>query len=144
MINDHQATTGTKAIVSAITKLFLSDQRAKFIGWQRTAFDEFPGGANREQLNRDQQQAKLDDKPFEPDTERAEDYAKSSIEFGVGQRLKGAYACYRADMQLECIRHILLALGSVCQMLEWDKASEYINQQNNILLDMKRAEEEAA
>ena len=66
------------------------------------------------------------------------------LEMGVGRRLRGAYACYKADMQLECLRHILLALGTLCDLLGWDKASFYINGQNPALYEMSKSEREAA
>ena len=141
MIHDRQATVGINAIVAGVNKLFFKDQIAKFIQWQREAFEQFPDGYNREQLSQAQKAAKMNNAPFEPDIDRAERYAESSIEFGVGQRLRGAFACYKVNAQLECIRHIVLALDSICVMLEWDTASAYLNEQNRVLLDIKRARE---
>ena len=67
--------------------------------------------------------------------------ARISLESGIGIRLKGAYACYQAGMQLECLRHILLAINMVCRALGWEKASAYIDQQNRVLLEMAKEEE---
>jgi hypothetical protein len=144
MINERQASIGISKISEVAVNHFWRTRFREEIACQQRHFDDFPLKGGHDHLNKEQQAAKLAGKPFEPDNKKAEEYAKHSLEFGVGQRLRGAYACYKADMQLECIRHILLALGSVCNVIGWDQASVYINQQNNILLDMKKAEEEAA
>lgn len=79
--------------------------------------------------------------PFVPNLEVAKERGEQTIRWGVGVRLKGAYACYKAGDELECIRHIILALGSICYALNWEKASAYLNEQNQILFKMKKSEE---
>ncbi|MCA9357539.1 hypothetical protein H6784_04655 [Candidatus Nomurabacteria bacterium] len=89
---------------------------------------------------RGQETAFCTNEEFAPDMECAEDRARTNLEFGVGQRLRGAHACYTAGMQLECLRHILLALGTICHALDWKKASTYINEQNEVLYKMSEKE----
>ena len=65
-----------------------------------------------------------------PDKAAEKEYAKSNIRDGVGVRLDGAIALYQTGDQLECVRHIMLAIGAVCNILGWDEAEKYLSEQN--------------
>lgn len=80
--------------------------------------------------------------PFVLNKELVDRYAGSFVDCAVGLRLRGAIAHYETGDQLECIRHILLALDAVCVLLEWEDASAYLNEQNRALY--KRSEKRAA
>ncbi|MBI2030927.1 hypothetical protein HYT05_04865 [Candidatus Kaiserbacteria bacterium] len=80
--------------------------------------------------------------PFVLNKALVDSYAASFVELAVGRRLQGAIAHYETGNQLECIRHILLALDAICVLLEWEDASAYLNEQNRALY--KRSEKRAA
>ncbi len=69
-----------------------------------------------------------------------EDRQEELLRFSVGQRLRGAYACYRKGMQIECLRHIMLALDGIAYAMGWDKVSTYLNAQNEALYVMGKGE----
>lgn len=142
MFNDMQISADIKTMTDLVVKNFLRLEKAREVEQQRAVFHGERDITNV--LTPAQEEARFEGKEFEPDLERAEDHAKTKLKFGVGRRLQGAYACYKAGMQLECLRHILLALDTVCCALSWDKASAYINEQNRILLEMSKGEREAA
>lgn len=91
--------------------------------------------ARQKAHNQDQDLFDLDD--------AGEDRAKDVLEFGISQRLKGAYACYEAGFQLECLRLVMLALGTIAETLGWDKVTSYISEQNRVLLMRSEVEREA-
>ncbi len=72
--------------------------------------------------------------PFKPDLDDAKQRAKNQLESGIGVRLHGAYACYRAGKGLECLRHLLLAFSVIATALGWSEVTEYILEQNDFLI----------
>ena len=147
MNTKSQASNGIAILISDVVQHFLQDKKTREVEQQRAVYDGEKNITNV--LAPAQEKAKYEGQIFKPDLERAEEYAKSSLEFGVSSRLvssrlESAFACYKAGMQLECLRHILSALDVICCALEWDKASAYLNKQNRILCHMKKKEEEAA
>jgi hypothetical protein len=142
MFNKFQVSAGIKVMTDFALRIALQSGIKREVEQQRAVF--FGERDITNVLTEAQEKAQRDGKPFEPDMKRAEKHAEHSIEFGVGQRLLGAYAHYEVSNQLECIRHILLALDSVCCALGWGKASAYLNQQNRILFEMQEAERKAA
>jgi len=75
-----------------------------------------------------------------PESEQVENHSRVLLGLLINKRLEGAYACYKADIQLECLRHILLVLNTICSILGWNKASTYINEQNRVLFKMSENE----
>ncbi len=138
MLNELQVSAGIKTMTDLAVSNFWRLEKAREVELQRAVFHGKRDIANV--LSPAQEEALVLDIDFMADLERAEKNAKSRLEFGVGQRLRGAYVCYKAGMQLECLRHILLALDTVCCTLGWDKASAYINEQNRILHKMSKEE----
>ncbi len=141
-ISDKDAKNGINLIVDWAVKRFAKDAARTQVERQRAVFED------REQITNvltdTQLKARSEGAEFVPDTERANDYGTRTITSGVRIRLEGAYSCYKADMQLECLRHILAALDTVFCVIGWDKASAYINKQNHVLLEMSKDEREAA
>lgn len=142
MFSDSQASKAISFVNDFILRYFLQDKKMREVERQRAVFTGEKQITNV--LSQEQEAARDKGESFKPDLDRAENYARISLEGGVSRRLKGAFACYKANMQLECIRHILVALDVICCALEWDKASAYLNEQNRILCQMKQEEEEAA
>jgi hypothetical protein len=93
-------------------------------------------------LSREQEEEKERGEPFKADVGSAADYAKTMLSHGVALRLRGAYACYQAGDQLECLRHVFIALSVVAGGLGWKDAEAYLNDQNNILFKMKKEKED--
>lgn len=65
--------------------------------------------------------------PVQLDLKLIERDEKNMFELVVGPHLRGAIAHYQADNQLECLRHVLLALVYICDILELRDASQYLN-----------------
>lgn len=142
MFTDTQLSSGIKTMTHLVVRQFQHLGRAREVEKQCAVFEGERNITNA--LTEAQQKARDEGNEFVPDLERAGDLAKAQLECGVGTRLHGAYECYKAGMQLECLRHILLALDTVCYVLGWNKASAYINEQNKVLLNMSKSEREAA
>lgn len=142
MFNDMHVKTGIKLVTDAVAKHFLRQEMARDVETQRAVFKGDRQITNV--LSRAQEEAKYRGQKFVPDLVRAENNARVGLEFGIGQRLRGAYASYKAGMQLECLRHVLIALDVVCCALDWDKASAYLNEQNRILQQLSKSERDAA
>lgn len=123
-------------ITEVAVKSFARDATARNIEQQEAVFNGTEGTNNV--LNSDQIKALGEGKPFVPDINTARDHAENSLRFGVGHRLKGAYSHYKAGNEMECIRHLILALDSVCWALGWEKASAYLNDQNYALFNAHR------
>jgi len=138
MCNDAQIFGDMSAQYKHVVQNLMRQGIARAVETQRAVFEGTSYTTNI--LTKAQEEARKAGREFEPDLERAEEQAEANLRTGVGHRLTGAYACYRADMQLECLRHILLALGTICHTLNWDKASAYLNEQNRILLEMSNRE----
>ena len=65
----------------------------------------------------------------------------AGVEIGlIDLRLRQALARYEAGKQLECIRHLLLVLGQICQIIGWNEASHYLNEQNQGLFERNQHE----
>lgn len=141
MITKSQASNGIVALTGYVVQYFLQDKKMQEVEQQRSVYMGEKNITNV--LTPAQETSRQKGEMFTPDLQRAEEYAKSSLGFGVSRRLEGAFACYKAGMQLECLRHILLALDTICCALNWGKASAYLNEQNSILLQMKKEEEVA-
>ena len=141
MITETQAYAGIKNLTDLALKFFLRERTQRNVEQQKDVFDGVLNITNV--ITPAQEKSRVDGEAFEPDMARAEGRAKTSLEWGISQRLKGAYACYRADMELECIRHILIALDEICCAIGWQKASNYLNEQNRLLLEMKKKDEAA-
>ena len=141
MITKSQASNGIAILTSYVVQHFLQDEKMREVEQQRAVYTGEKNITNV--LTPAQVTARDKGQTFEPDLEKADIHARKSLEFGVSRRLEGAFACYKAGMQLECLRHILLALDTICCALDWGKASAYLNEQNRILLQMKKEEEMA-
>ena len=142
MFSDSQGSKGIAFVSHWVMQHFLRDQTMQEVEKQQAVYTGEKMVTNV--LTPAQETARDKGQAFKPDLERAEQYARRSLEDGVGRRLKGAFACYKAGMQLECLRHILIALDVICCALEWDKASAYLNEQNRLLIKMHTEKEEAA
>jgi hypothetical protein len=136
MISDNQAIVGIGVINRAAVNAFKSDARQRNIEKQRAVYMGEKDITNV--LTAAQEKDRDEGKPFKADLELAGDHAEKSLSFGVGQRLTGAYSCYKADMELECIRHILSALCSICHALNWQKAEAYLNEQSRVLYKLNK------
>lgn len=140
-IPDYVANKSIETITDAVATVFSSESIRRQIEQQQATYEYRNDITNV--LNDKQLESQEKGEPFVPDLEAAKERGDRSIKWGVGVRLKGAYACYKAGDELECIRHIILALESICYALKWEKASAYLNEQNQILFKMKKAEEAA-
>lgn len=141
MLTKSQAYTGIQILTDLALKFFLREGTQRDVEQQKDVFDGVHDITNV--LTPAQEKARNDGDAFEPDMARAESHAKTSLEWGIGQRLRGAYACYETNMELECMRHILIALDVICCAIGWQKASAYLNEQNRTLLEMKKMDEAA-
>jgi len=130
---------GIDAITNGAVFMFRDESVHRELEQQLAVFEDRADVTNV--LSVKQLNDKEEGKPFTPDMNRANDHGTHSIQWGISTRLKGAYACYKAGDELECIRYLLIALGSICHALNWEKASSYLNEQNRILFAMKKAEE---
>lgn len=130
---------GIETIADAAVTVFGGESIMREIEQQQAVYEDRKDITNV--LNDKQIESKEKGEPFVPDLESARSRGTQSIKWGVGVRIKGAYACYKAGDEMECIRHIILALGSICYALNWEKASAYLNEQNQILFKMKKSEE---
>lgn len=139
MLTDYTASTGISAITKFAANTFKHQRIALEIDRQKKVYEDKIDITNV--LSQAQEKDKRDGKPFSPDREKANHYAEHSLDYGIRTRLVGAYYLYKANEELECLRHILLALDTVFCSIGWEKASAFINIQNNTLLAMKRAEE---
>lgn len=59
------------------------------------------------------------------------------LELSVQTRLRGAIANYEDGDQLECLRHILLALNAIFDLIGWKTAAEYLEKANWDLYSQK-------
>lgn len=138
MFDDNQVLAGIKMFTNIVTRHLLpfgvkqeeEQQSAVFYGKRNIT----------NVLTPSQEQAKREDGKFEPDLELAKRRAEMTLRSGVGYRLRGAFECYKANMQIECLRHILLALGVVCHALGWARALVYLSEQNSVLREMSKDE----
>jgi len=141
MIDDKIAYTAINAASDMIADAFVMEGASLQLAEQKKAF------ADRELvsdvLTDTQKEAHLKGEEFRGDLNHAKALARPRIHAGVSKRLKGAYAAYAADNELECIRHIMLAMQSICIALGWSKAVSYIESQNVALIKMSKELEEA-
>jgi len=138
-ISQHAVNHSIETITNAAVTLFGDESIQREVEQQRDVFEGSKDITNV--LNKEQLKAKEKGEPFKPNMDRANDHGIYSIRWGISTRLQGAYACYKAGDELECIRYLLIALGSICHALNWGKAETYLNEQNRILFAMKKAEE---
>lgn len=140
MIFEHQVKVGMDLLTSSCVKAFKHDLMVKNIKRQKDAYedDEMIFGV----LNKQQEQDQMASKPFTADRETATRQAEDMIHNGIMMRLKSAYVLYKKNEELDCIRHLLLALGVLTDAMGWEKASVYLNQQNNVLFDQITKENE--
>ncbi|MFZ2555866.1 MAG: hypothetical protein WAX57_03420 [Minisyncoccia bacterium] len=123
------------ALMPALQTALFPRARQNELRRQRQVHDEVPGiGVPID----NPRQYTAWDGSFKPNNEQAEHYARSRISVGVGRRLEGAIACYSAGDQMECVRHIVLALDTVFRVLDWEEASAWCNEQNTILFGRKK------
>lgn len=137
-ISDRTVDTAINAISAGAVVAFGNDAAQRDMEQQRDVFEGRKDITNV--LTKQQEEDRDEGKPFAPDIQRATDHGHGLLKQGVSMRLKGAYAHYRAGNELECIRHILIALGSIVYALGWKKAEMYLNEQNTILLNMSKEE----
>lgn len=140
-LSDYAANNGIDVITSNAISLFGTEATRRQVELQRDVYEDREDLTNV--LDIDQMKAKEKGEPFAPNLDLAKERGESLLHFAISHRLRGAYACYKVGDEMECIRHILVALGSVCYAIGWSKASAYLNEQNRILFAMKKAEEAA-
>ena len=138
-ISDFTINRGIRAITSGAIQMFGDESALRRVEEQKAVFEGREDIINV--LNAEQEKAKAEGEPFVADMERAAYEGKLSLEIGVDSRLRGAWACYKAGDELECIRYILLALGSICRALGWNKASRHLEEQSSALFKMKKESE---
>lgn len=136
MIHEDQVNPAIEKIVNTLSTR--NESVAHMVRKQEEAFrsDNQESGF----LNEKQRAARSKGEPFKEDIDHARNQAYSLISVGIGIRLKGAYALYKAGNELECVRCILLALCSLCHILGWKKAEAYLNEQNTVLYDIHKKE----
>ncbi len=78
-----------------------------------------------------------------PNKEQERRNAVDEIEVGVGRRLKIAIEYYEEGLQLECIRHIMLAMSAICNIIRWEAAELYLNNQCRQLHELDQSSEAA-
>jgi hypothetical protein len=132
---------GIDAITNGAVFMFGDESVQRKIEQQQSVFEDREDITNV--LSVKQLKDKEEGKPFTPDTETAYYRGTHYIRWGISTRLKGAYACYKAGDEMECIRYLLIAVGSICHALNWEKAAKYLNEQNTALFAIKKAEEAA-
>lgn len=64
---------------------------------------------------------------FVSDEKTAARYAKTSIEVGIGNRVRGAIACFEADDQAECARLLVLAQATMFDIIGLPKGSHALS-----------------
>ncbi len=135
MLTERVLKGALAVLMPALQTALFPRARQNELRWQRQVHDEVPGiGVPID----NPRQFTAEDGNFKPNNEQAEQYARSKISTGVGHRLEGAIACYDAGDQMECVRHIVLALDAIFCILDWRDASAWCNEQNNILFERKQ------
>lgn len=86
-------------------------------------------------LTREQEEDRRSGREFKFDRQHAKDMGEEMFKMGITTRLRGAYAHYKAGNELDCIRHLLIAMSVLCEVMNWKKAANYLNTQNIYLLD---------
>ncbi len=129
---------GTVVVLGVLETTFLRQLEAKQLAFQRRVYDQ----DSTITVDRPEQYVN-EDGSFKPNREQARSRAKATIEMGVGRRLEGAIALYEIGEQMECLRHLILALGAVFEMLEWSDASTWCNVQNTVLYETHKKKKAA-
>lgn len=136
MIQEHLARKGIEAITKGAAEAFRSDAIRREVEAQKKAFEDdgISGVLTEKQLN-----ARVLGEEFIVDRERAEKIGMEKIEMSVGMRLQSAYACYKADMQMECIRCLMIAMSSICHTIGWSEAEAYLDRQSRELYELNKS-----
>lgn len=138
MIYESQFKVALGIITNATRSLFSDEMTLRNIEKQQKVYTGESNISNI--LNEKQLKDKEDGKPFTPDEETARRQGEHYVGEFVKIRLEGAFAHYRAGNELECLRHILAALSTLATALGWEKASAYLDQQNQVLYKMTHSE----
>lgn len=138
MLDRVVAEKGIDILVNGAQNVFFREATIQEVETQRAVYENRVDITNI--LTEEQEIAKLSDQPFRPAQNEASQRASKRLNTGIRSRLTGAYHHYRNGNELECIRHIMLAMGVVCDVIGWTKASAYINEQNDVLYDKHKNE----
>jgi hypothetical protein len=136
MLSEQALKAGLTLLLGGLEVAFMRKLEAKWLEWQREVYDQAPGATHHSPA-----EYTNPDGSFKPNKEQARDRARASIHVGVGQRLRGAIALYGVGQQMECLRHIILALSAVCDFLDWEEASAWCESQNRALYEAHRRKE---
>jgi hypothetical protein len=139
MLTEKSLKVGLTILLGVLETTFLRQVEAKELEWQRRVHEEDPDVAAPDNPG----QYTNPDGSFKPNKDQARDRAKTTIQMGVGRRLEGAIALYGIGEQMECVRHIILALDSVFCILEWEEASAWCNEQNRVLFEAYKRKQAA-
>lgn len=134
MIGHRILKAGASVITEALVRALHVPAYVKQIEWQKAVHEGTSHSVNSDYTD--------DEGNFSPNREQASSRADSGIKFGVGVRLEGAITHYESGDQLECVRHIILALDSVFNIIGWMEASKWCNEQNRVLYAMKKENED--
>jgi hypothetical protein len=141
MFNDSMVNAGMEILSTGLVKAFGAEAAREDIKAQERVFTGEEEISNF--LSANQEIARDRGEDFVADRYLAKERGELRLKLGVIMRLKGAYSCYKAGMELETIRHILLAMASLCHSIGWRKAEVYLNQQNSNLCDLSKSERES-
>ncbi len=141
MLSVYLLNNGLNVLLLGLEKALMPTARNNELRWQQQVHEKVPGIAV---LIDNSGQYTDDEDNFKPNKEQAEERARHRIQFGVGQRLKGAIALYGVQEQMECVRHIILALDTVFCTLNWQEASAWCNEQNRVLYELHQKKQKAA
>lgn len=142
MLSDKMFNDGIELLSANLIKVFGTDAAREDIEQQKRVFN----GEDdiNDFLSPEQEAAQERADAFVPDLIEAKDRGNARMTTGVTMHLKGAYSCYKAGMELETVRHLVLALGALCHSIGWKKAAAYLNQQNSVLFDLSKSERESS
>ena len=140
MLTEKALKAGLTILLGGLEAVFLPQVQTKELERQRRVHEKDPDVAVPDNPG----QYSNPDGSFKPNKEQARDRAKTMIQMGVGRRLEGAIVLYGIGEQMECVRHIILALDTVFCILEWEEASAWCNEQNRVLFEIHKRKQAAA
>lgn len=138
MITDNMAEAAIKTVSETLcTQVVARDIIDRQFELQKSAFQD---NGIYGVLTREQEEDRKNGREFQFDRKHAKEMGEEMFRMGITTRLRGAYANYKAGNELDCIRHLLIAMSVVCEVMNWKKAANYLNEQNIILLDRIKTE----